>query len=129
MSAKPLANLATGLSATKAVSPAKEPNYTDTQVKEMTKRYEANPCRDTVNDIAADFGKSERSIIAKLSNLKIYVAPKRTTKSGTPIIKKETLVEAIGKRLGVDMPSLVKANKQDLEKLTEALDEWFGEEA
>ena len=106
----------------------KEKNYTDEQVTDMKARYAKSPIRDTVNAIALDFGKTERSIIAKLSNLKVYVAPKRTTKSGAPIVKKETLVAGISARLEVDMPSLVKANKQDLEKLTQALDEWLGEE-
>lgn len=112
----------------KTMIETKQPNYTDIQVTEMTELYEKHPCRDTVNSIAKSLGKSERSVIAKLSNLKVYIAPKRTTKSGTPIIKKETLVDAISKRLEVDMPSLVKANKQDLEKLTEALDAWLGKE-
>ena len=112
----------------KAVSKAKAPNYTEEQVAEMEERYKANPTRETVNQIAKDFGKGERSVIAKLSRMKIYVVPPRTTKAGKPIIRKETLVENICKRLEVDLPSLVKTNKQDLEKLTEVLNEWFGDE-
>jgi len=106
---------------------SKPPNYSDEQVTELRERYLKNPCRDTVNEIAADFGKRQRSVIAKLSREGIYVTPPRTTKSGTPIVKKETLVERIEKRLEIEVPSLVKTNKLDLEKITAALDEWLGE--
>jgi hypothetical protein len=111
---------------TKVVSPAKEKNYTPTQQKEMEALYLAHPCRDTVNTIAKSFGKSERSVIAKLSNMKIYVAPPKTTKSGSPIVKKSTLVEHIGALLEDSFPSLEKANKIDLEKLLVRIEEWTG---
>ena len=112
----------------KPITAQKMPNYTEAQAAEMEERYKENPTRETVNAIAKDFGKSERSVIAKLSKMGIYVTPKKVTKAGKPIIKKETLVQNICARLEVDLPSLVKTNKQDLEKLVEVLDEWFGED-
>jgi len=111
---------------TKATSVTKAPNYSDAQVTEMTAEYTTTPTRETVDTLAERYGKSSRSIIAKLSNMNIYIAPVRTTKSGTPIVKKETLVVNIGKHLDAEYPSLVKANKQDLEKLLKHLDEYFG---
>jgi hypothetical protein len=100
---------------------AKEPNYTEKMEARLRSEYEANPTRDTVDALAEEMGKSPRSIIAKLSNMSIYKAPPRLTKAGTPIVKKETLVAEICEALGIECPSLVKANKQDLERLTKAV--------
>ena len=105
----------------------KAPNYTDEQEAEMRAEYPENPNREKVDELAERYCKSPRSIIAKLSNMGIYVAPVRTTKSGTPIVKKETLVANIGVHLDAQYPSLVKANKQDLQKLLKDLDDHFGE--
>lgn len=105
----------------------KPPNYTKEQVVYMTVCYTEKPNRETVDALADKFGKGARSIIAKLSNMGIYIAPKRTTKSGTPIVKKETLVDEISACLGVELTSLVKANKQDLERLVTALHDQLDE--
>jgi len=99
----------------------KAPNYTETQEARMREFYLEVPGRGSVDCLAEEFGKSPRSIIAKLSNMGIYVAPPRTTKAGKPIVKKEVLVAEIMTKLGVEAPSLVKANKQDLERLVDAV--------
>tara|TARA_B100001059_G_scaffold175471_1_gene175800 strand:+ start:408 stop:800 length:393 start_codon:yes stop_codon:yes gene_type:complete len=96
-------------------------NYTDEMVDVIQSEYTAAPSRETVDALAAQFNKTSRSIIAKLSTLGIYQAPTRVTKSGTPVVKKETLVAEIVAAVGVELPSLVKANKQDLEALVAAL--------
>ena len=96
-------------------------NYTDEMVETIVSVYEAAPERATVDALAEKFGKTPRSIIAKLSTLGIYKAPARVTKTGAPVVKKETLVAEINNKLGVELPSLVKANKQDLEALFAAL--------
>jgi hypothetical protein len=106
---------------------AKEKNYTAEMETEMEERYLANPTRETVNQIAKDFGKGERSVISKLSNMGKYIVPKRTTKSGTAIVKKSTLVEQIGKHFDTEYPSLEKANKIDLQKLLKDLNDFLGE--
>ena len=41
-------------------------NYTDEMVEQMTAQYEAKPTRETVDALAQTFGKTTRSIIAKL---------------------------------------------------------------
>lgn len=101
----------------------KTPNYTDEMVLRLTEEYEANPTRETVDALAAEFGKSPRSVIAKLSTMGIYQTPPRTTKSGEPIIKKDEMVEEVCERLGINIPSLVKTNKRDLKTLVEAIRE------
>ena len=50
----------------------------------------------------------------------MYVAQPRTTKSGEPVIKSE-LVAQINEHFGIEMPTLVKAGKQDLQKLVDAI--------
>ena len=96
-------------------------NYTDEMVETIVAVYKAAPERATVDALAEKFGKTPRSIIAKLSTLGIYKAPARVTKTGAPVVKKEFLVAEINSKLGVELPSLVKANKQDLEALFAAL--------
>jgi len=96
-------------------------NYTDEMVASMTEAYQANPSRDTVDALASKFGKTTRSVIAKLSREGVYVAQPRTTKTGEPVVSKAQFVSAIEAHFGNEMPTLVKAGKQDLGKLAEAL--------
>ena len=96
-------------------------NYTDEMVVCMTEQYVANPTRDTVDSLAKEFGKTTRSIIAKLSREGVYVAQPRTTKTGEPVISKAQYVSAISNHFEVELPTLVKAGKQDLQKLAEVL--------
>jgi len=96
-------------------------NYTDEMVSEMTEQYTANPTRETVDALANQFGKTTRSIIAKLSREGVYIAQPRTTKTGEPVISKSELVAQISEHFGVEMPTLVKAGKQDLQRLVEAI--------
>ena len=70
-------------------------NYTEDMVAEMTKAYQANPTRETVEELASKFGKTVRSIIAKLSREGVYVAQPRVTKSGEPVVRKAELVAQI----------------------------------
>jgi len=96
-------------------------NYTDEMVAQMTNDYTANPTRETVDTLAKEFGKTTRSIIAKLSREGIYQAQPRTTKTGAPVISKTQYVNAINAHFGIEMPTLVKAGKQDLASLAEVL--------
>lgn len=96
-------------------------NYTDEMVAQMTKAYEANPTRETVEDLASTLGKSVRSIIAKLSREGVYVAQPKVTKTGEPVVRKQELVAMLQDHFGVQMPTLVKASKADLQKLVDTL--------
>ena len=93
-------------------------NYTDEMVATMVDQYSAESTKATVEALASTFGKSTRSIIAKLSREGVYVAQPRTTKAGTPIVRKGDIVAEIAQLLGVHesdtMSTLVKASKADL---------------
>jgi len=92
-------------------------NYTDTMVNQMHDVYLKNPTRESVEFLANEFGKSTRSVIAKLSREGIYVPMERKTKNGEPIVRKHELVAQIEEYFSIEVPSLVKATKADLQKL------------
>ena len=96
-------------------------NYTDEMVSNMVEAYNANPTRETVDQLAEDLGKTTRSIIAKLSREGVYQAQPRTTKSGEPVVSKTELVSTIEQHFDIEMPTLVKAGKQDLQRLVDAI--------
>jgi len=97
-------------------------NYSESMISEITSQYTANPVRATVDALADKFGKSPRSIIAKLSALGIYQKAERVTKRGEPVVKKEFFVNAVNERLGRELPSVAKMTKVDLQALLELLD-------
>lgn len=103
-------------------------SYTEEVTKSIVEEYLAEPTRETVEAIAARIAKSSRSVIAKLAALGVYQTPQRTTKTGEPIVKKEEMVEELEKILGITIPTLVKAGKQDLQKLVEAVKDLDEEE-
>ena len=92
-------------------------NYSDEMVAEMHSLYEANPTRETVEILAEKFGKSVRSVIAKLSREGIYVSQPRVTKTGEPVVRKSELVAQIEDHFEIEVPTLVKASKTDLQTL------------
>jgi hypothetical protein len=96
-------------------------NYTDEMVASMVEAYTAEPTRETVDSLANELGKTTRSIIAKLSREGVYQAQPRTTKSGEPVVSKAELVSAIASHFDIEVPTLVKAGKQDLQKLVDAI--------
>ena len=96
-------------------------NYTDEMVAQMTEAYQSNPTRETVDELAETFGKTTRSIIAKLSREGVYIAQPRTTKSGEPVVAKAELVSQIEAHFDMELPTLVKAGKQDLQRLVDAI--------
>ena len=96
-------------------------NYTVEQVEQMVSRYTADPTRATVDALAEEFGKSVRSVIAKLSREGVYIAQQRQTKAGKPVVRKSDLVAMLETKFEVELPTLVKASKADLELLLEAI--------
>ena len=95
----------------------KAKNYTDEMVETMHELYTAEPTRETVEQLAEDFGKSVRSIIAKLSREGIYVSQPRVTKTGEPVVRKAELVAQIEEHFDIEVPSFVKASTADLQEL------------
>jgi len=103
---------------------AKVVNYTEEQTAEMVETYKANPNAETVAALATKFGKTVRSVIAKLSREKVYVAKVYLGKTGEAHVKKDTVADAIGKILHLsegEVESLAKANKTALQKVFDAL--------
>ena len=92
-------------------------NYTEAQTEKMVAQYTESPNRETVEAIAKSLGKNTRSVIAKLSREGIYVSQPRVTKSGEPVVRKSELVAQIEDHFGIEVPTLVKASKADLQEL------------
>ena len=100
---------------------AKSVNYTPEQTAKMVSDYAAGV---TVENIALELGKTIRSVVAKLSREKVYIAKTYTSKTGAPVVKKDAHADAIGAILNMsenEVDSLTKANKTALEKIFTAL--------
>lgn len=106
--------------ATTTTKTPKAPNFTDEQTAKLREAYMASPTRETVDALAAEFGKSDRSIIQKLVREGIYQKPVYKTKTGELPQPKNDLADAIGRVLRMSEPeteSLTKANKAALSKI------------
>ncbi len=94
-------------------------NYTPEQTLQMVADYQAGT---TVETIAEALGKTVRSVVAKLSREKVYIAKTYATKTGEAVIKKDTVADYIGEALGLgeaDTESLTKANKVALKAIAD----------
>ena len=94
-----------------------EKNYTDAMTEDLLNAYNSEPTVETVREFADKFGKSPRSVIAKLVREGVYQSRPRTTKTGEPVVRKSDLVAFIQSQIQIAMPTLEKASKQDLSKL------------
>ena len=97
-------------------------NYTEEQVAYMTKLYEENPTRETVENLAEELGKSVKSIIGKLSREGVYKKTVYKTKTGEDPITKKELVENLAECLGISADSILgleKSPKRDLRYLVD----------
>ena len=105
--------------------PAKPVNYTPEQTLELVDYYVKNGSSEqAVQDMAEKFGRSIKSIQAKLSREKVYVKKTYVTKAGIPAVPKDETADVIGKILKLseaETSSLAKANKTVLVKLFEVL--------
>ncbi len=101
-------------------------SYTAEQSAELLAAYQANPTSETVEQFAVKFGKSVKSIVAKLSREKVYIKKEYKTKTGESVVKKDSLADQIALLCSLsdnDAESLTKANKTALAKVLEALKE------
>lgn len=99
-------------------------NYTAEQTAAMVFAYTAKPERATVEGIAAEMGKSFRSIVAKLTREGVYKKAVYVSKTGEKVVKKDETADAIGAILRMteaETESLTKANKTALAKIFAAL--------
>ena len=89
-------------------------NYTPEQTALLVANYKAG---ESVEQLAEMFGKTTRSIVAKLSREGVYHAK---TKNTVTRVKKSELVDRIANRVGVapeTFDSLEKANHEVLEAI------------
>jgi len=96
-------------------------NYTAEMTTEIVAAYTAEPVKATIEKLAEKYGKSVRSIVAKLSAEKVYQA--KAKKEGVKAVTKLDLIEKIANDLGVDkakLESLEKATKEALQLLADA---------
>ncbi len=68
-------------------------NYTPEQTAQMVLDYSNGT---TVEAIAEKMGKTVRSVVAKLSREKVYIAKTYVSKTGAPVVKKDAHADAIG---------------------------------
>ena len=99
----------------------KAANYTEEMVDAMVADYQDNPTKETVEKLSVEFGKTTRSILAKLVREGVYVAAPRVTKTGAPVVRKADIVSQIQDAVGRELPSLEKASKADLQALLDAV--------
>jgi len=102
---------------------AKTPNYTEEQTAELVEGYiavsgEPEALRNAyVENMASKFGKSVRSIRAKLSRENVYVAKKPTAKDGSPIVRKDALVAELALQVGLPVDSAINMTKVDIKNV------------
>ena len=99
-------------------------NYTEEQVEMMRARYQEEPTRETVENLAEELNKSIKSIIGKLSREGIYQKAIYKTKTGEIPITKSQLIEKMAELLDIDSSKIIgleKAPKQDIKYLFEVL--------
>ena len=92
-------------------------NYTAEQTADLINRYSAG---ETVESLALAFGKTTRSLVAKLSREGVYKKAERVSKTGGAIVKKDSLSDQLALLCGLsegEADSLTKANKTALEKV------------
>ena len=88
----------------------KTPNYTPEQETKLQQLYQSGT---TIPDLATQFGKSERSIVAKLSRMGIYQGKGRPQPGSR--VTKAGLVARLGELLNLgNLETLEKADKAAL---------------
>lgn len=105
-------------------------NYTAEQTAELVEAFKPLVGNHDAQKVlaakfAAKFGKTLKSVVAKVSREGIYTsAPKGVTKTGDKVEKKDETADAIGavlKMTEAEVTSLAKANKTALVKIFAAL--------
>lgn len=89
--------------------------YTPEQTSALVEAFASGT---SVEALATQFGKSVRSVIAKLSREGVYKAKEKA--SGATVVRKAQLIEALAAKHGVSaeaLASLEKATKEALEIL------------
>jgi hypothetical protein len=103
---------------------AKTPQYTPAEEKQLLELWgddwETRPYEESHNlagEIGDLMGKGQRSIVAKLSRMNVYVTKEPVTKSGEKVMTKADIAGQIGDICGMktaDADSMVTSSKQAL---------------
>ena len=93
-----------------------EKNYSKADTEKLLELYRINGSSD-IPIIAKELGRTEKSVIAKLCHLKVYVPASKLSKQKT----KKEIVQQIEKMLKVQMLGIEAASKGSLEILFDAL--------
>lgn len=91
--------------------------YTAEQTAELVAAYNASATAETVATFAEKFGKTVKSIVAKLAREGVYKSAakeKSEAKAGT---RKDEIVLALELMVGAELKSFENATKKDLETL------------
>lgn len=96
-------------------------NYSKEVTTKMVEMYTDAPNRQTVAILAKELGKSEKSIIGKLSKEGVYVRTVYKTKTGEKPVTKQELVTELEEKLETNLEGLEKAPKNTLKSLLEAV--------
>ena len=94
--------------------------YTVEQTSELVAAYVAKPDAETVATFAEKFGKTVKSVVAKLSREGVYKAKEYVSKTGAKPVKKDELANEFQAVFGLtegEADSLTKANKTALAKI------------
>lgn len=98
--------------------------YTAEQTAALVEAYKAAPTAETVSAFAESFGKSVKSIVAKLSREGVYQKKEYTTKAGVAPVKKDAIADELQSIFNLseaEADSLTKANKTALVKILAAV--------
>ena len=101
----------------------KVPNYTEAQTAELVEAYKASPTQATVEAFATKFGKSARSIVAKLAKAEVYIS--KAKEAGKREMLKAEMVSKIAELIGKtdeQLESLEKATGPALMAVLNALE-------
>ena len=103
-------------------------NYSAEAVETLVSTYESANTdaerKEAVEMLAQRFGKTTRSVIAKLSSLGVYQKAEKVTKTGSKVETKAEIVSEIATILSVDaeaLASLANASKASLNALRSAV--------
>lgn len=94
--------------------------YTAEQTVKMVGDYTASPTVETVEALAKEFGKTVKSVVAKLSREGVYKKKEYVSKTGEKPVKKDDLANELQEAFNLtesEADSLTKANKTALAKI------------
>lgn len=91
-------------------------NYTPEQTTELVSAYKAEPTPETVETFAEKFGKTVKSVVAKLSREGVYVKAEKGEGEHKRARKAE-LVTAFEFAVGVELKSMHNMTVKDIEAL------------